>query len=108
MDLDQSGVLTVGLLVPCLITPCLSLPPGVVSHRSSLAPQGHYIRAVPMKHMVNKAYTRWVAANLISGHLVHAGNHRHPIGFESLFDQYFHSLLTCDFLFAREHTGEAR
>ena len=30
-----------------------------------------------MQHMVNKAYTRWVAANLISGHLVHAGNHRH-------------------------------
>ena len=23
------------------------------------------------------AYTRWVAANLISGHLVNAGNHRH-------------------------------
>ena len=30
-----------------------------------------------MQHMVNKAYTRWVAANLISGHLVHASNHRH-------------------------------
>ena len=30
-----------------------------------------------MQHMINKAYTRWVAANLISGHLVHAGNHRH-------------------------------
>ena len=30
-----------------------------------------------MQHLVNKAYTRWVAANLISGHLVHAGNHRH-------------------------------
>ena len=78
MGLDQSGVLTVGSLVPkredtpCFITPCLSFPPGVVSHRSSLAPQGHYIRAVPMQHMVNKAYTRWVAANLISGHLVHA------------------------------------
>ena len=27
-----------------------------------------------MQHMVNKAYTRWVTANLISGHLVHAGN----------------------------------
>ena len=35
----------------------LSSPPGVVSHRSSLAPQGHYIRAVPMQHVVNKAYT---------------------------------------------------
>ena len=30
-----------------------------------------------MQHMANKAYTRWVAAKLISGHLVHAGNHRH-------------------------------
>ena len=27
-----------------------------------------------MQHMVNKAYTRWVAANLISDHVVHAGN----------------------------------
>ena len=27
--------------------------------------------------MVNKAHSRCVAANLISGHLVHAGNHRH-------------------------------
>ena len=33
-----------------------------------------------MQHMVNKAHTRWVAANLISGHLVHAGNHRHATG----------------------------
>ena len=30
-----------------------------------------------MHHMVNKAHTRWVAANLIRGHLAHAGNHRH-------------------------------
>ena len=30
-----------------------------------------------MQHMVNKAHTRWVAANLISGHLANAGNHRH-------------------------------
>ena len=30
-----------------------------------------------MQHMVNKAYTRWVTAILISGHLAHAGNHRH-------------------------------
>ena len=30
-----------------------------------------------MHHMVSKAHTCWVAANLISGHLVHAGNHRH-------------------------------
>ena len=30
-----------------------------------------------MQHMVNKAYTRWVAANLITGHVAPAGNHRH-------------------------------
>ena len=30
-----------------------------------------------MQHVVNKVHTRWVAANLISGHLIHAGNHRH-------------------------------
>ena len=30
-----------------------------------------------MHHMVNKAETPWVAAHLISGHLAHAGNHRH-------------------------------
>ena len=30
-----------------------------------------------MAHMVNKANTCWLAANLISGHLAHAGNHRH-------------------------------
>ena len=49
----------------------------IASHRSSLAPQGPNIRAGPMAHMVNKANTRWVAANLPSGHLAHAGNHRH-------------------------------
>ena len=30
-----------------------------------------------MAHMVNKANTRWLAANLIRGHLGHAGDHRH-------------------------------
>ena len=30
-----------------------------------------------MQHMVNKAHTRWAAANLISSHLPRAGNHRH-------------------------------
>ena len=30
-----------------------------------------------MQHMVNKAHPRGVAANLISGHVAHAGNHRH-------------------------------
>ena len=32
-----------------------------------------------MQHTVNKAHSRWVAANLISGHLAHASNHRHGI-----------------------------
>ena len=84
MGLDQSGVLTVGSLVSkegrhtlphntlLVIPPWCSKPPF-----STLAPQGHYIRAVPMQSMVNKAYTRWVAAILISGHLAHTGNHRH-------------------------------
>ena len=30
-----------------------------------------------MQHMVNKAHTHWVAANLISGHLARAVNHSH-------------------------------
>ena len=30
-----------------------------------------------MQHVVYKAHTCWTAANLIRGHLVHAGNHRH-------------------------------
>ena len=83
MGLDNSGVLTVNTLVPkegghtLLHNTLLVIRPRVVSHRSSLAPQGAYIRAVPMQHMVNKAHPRWVAANLISGHLAHAGNHRH-------------------------------
>ena len=46
-----------------------------------------------MQHMVNKAYTRWVAANLISGQLVHAGNHRH--GFAAGLVQYS----TCNVLY---------
>ena len=83
MGLDQSGVLTVGTLVPkegghtlphktlLVIPPWSRKPPPIV--RSP----GHYIRAVPMQHMVNKAHTRWVAANLIRGHLAYAGNHRH-------------------------------
>ena len=66
-----------GVDTPCFITPRLSFPPRVLSHHSSLAPQGHYIRAVPMQHMVNRAHTRVVAANLLSDHLAQAGNHRH-------------------------------
>ena len=30
-----------------------------------------------MQHLVKEAHTRWGAANLISGYLVHATNHRH-------------------------------
>ena len=30
-----------------------------------------------MQHMVTKADTRWMAANLLSGNLAHTGNHRH-------------------------------
>ena len=83
MGLDQTGVLTVGSLVfkegrhTLPHNTLLVIPPWCSSNHSSLAPQGHYIRAFPMQHMVNKAYTRWVAAILISGHLAHAGNHRH-------------------------------
>ena len=82
MGLDQLGVLTVGTPAPreCMhtlcSTPCLSFSPGLGSHRSSVAPQGHDIRAYSMQHVVNNADTRWVAANLTSGHMVHAGNHR--------------------------------
>ena len=83
MGLDQLGVLTVGTLfpkeggTPCFTAPCLSFAPRIRSHRPSLAFQGHIILAYPMQHMVNKAHTRWVAANLISSHLTHDGNHRH-------------------------------
>ena len=83
MGLDQLGVLTSGTLVPkevvhsLFLTPCLPYLPGLRSNRSSLAPQGHHIRAYPMQHVVNRALTRWVAANLISGNLAHAGNHMH-------------------------------
>ena len=30
-----------------------------------------------MQHVVNRAFSRWVAVDLISGHLAHAANHRH-------------------------------
>ena len=30
-----------------------------------------------MQHVVNKALAPWVAANPISAHLAHTGNHRH-------------------------------
>ena len=83
MGLDQSGVLTVGSLVPkegrhtLPHNTLLVIPPWCRKPPFSLAHQGHYIRAAPMQHMVNKANTRWVAAILISGHLAHAGNQRH-------------------------------
>ena len=62
---------------PSYSTPSLPFPPGLGSHRSSLAPQGHHVRAYPMQHVVSKSLTRWVAANLISSYFVHAGNHKH-------------------------------
>ena len=83
MGLDQSGVLTVGLLVPkegrhtLLHNTLLVIPPWCSKPPFFVRSPRYYIRAVPMQHMVNKAYTRWVAAILISGHLAHAGNHRH-------------------------------
>ena len=61
MGLDQSEVLTVGSLVPkegrhilphntlLVVPPWCSKPPFI------LRSQGHYVRAVPMQHMVNKA-----------------------------------------------------
>ena len=30
-----------------------------------------------MQHVISKALTRWMAANLISRHLAHAGNDSH-------------------------------
>ena len=47
-----------------------------------------------MQHVVNKAYTRWVAAILISGHLAHAGNCNisvdlQPLGGLSFFRKSF-------------------
>ena len=78
MGLDQLGVLTVGTLVPkegmhtLPSTPCLPFSSDLGSQRSSFAPQGHHIRAYFMQTVVNKALTRWVAANL-----AHNGNHSH-------------------------------
>ena len=79
MGLDQLRVLTVlkAGMHTLSSTPSLPFPPGIGSHRSSLAPEGHHIRAYPMQHVVNKAATCWGAANLISGHLVHALYQRH-------------------------------
>ena len=37
-----------------------------------------------MQHVVNQAHTPWLAAKLISGHLVDAGNHRHGIAGHNL------------------------
>ena len=34
--------------------------------------------------MVDKAHTRWMAANLNSGNLVHAGNHRRSTAGQNL------------------------
>ena len=76
MGLDQLGVLTVGTLVPkegghtlfdstlLIIPPWCSKPPLFVGSPS------YNIRTDAMQHVVNKAHIRWVAANLISGHLI--------------------------------------
>ena len=85
MGLDQLGVLSVGTPVPkegmhtFSSTPSLPFPHGLRSHRSLLIPESHHIRAYAMQHVVNKAFTCWVAANLISGHLPHPSTHRHGI-----------------------------
>ena len=83
MGLDQSGVLTVGSLVPkegrhtlphntlLVIPPWCSKPPFFVGSPRSLH-QGS-----PHATHGQQAYTRWVAAILISGHLAHAANHWH-------------------------------
>ena len=82
MSLDYLGVLTVGTLVPkggghtLPSTPCLPFPPGLGSHRSLLAPGGHQFGAYPMQHVLNRALTSRMAADLISGHPDDAGNHR--------------------------------
>ena len=56
----------------CVIPPWSKKPPSFVG-----SPKGHTMRAVPMHRMVNKAHAYWVAANLISGHLIHTANHKH-------------------------------
>ena len=54
-----------------------------------------------MQHMVNKAHTRWVAAILISGHLAHAGNHRHGSAGHRLTQGDYFRFLRWDIVSAR-------
>ena len=83
MGLDQLGVLTVGKLVPkqgvhtLLHSTLLVIPPWSREPSLLVGTPRSNIRAYPMQHVVNKAHTCWVAANLKSGYLVHAGNHKH-------------------------------
>ena len=37
-----------------------------------------------MQDVANKAHTPWVAVKLISGHLVHTGNHKHGTAGQNL------------------------
>ena len=54
-----------------VISPWSRKPPFFVCSQKSLH-QGSF-----MQHMINKAHTRWVAANLINRDLAHASNHKH-------------------------------
>ena len=82
--MDQLGVLTVGTLVPkegqhtLLYITLLAFPPWYrklpfIAGSPKVITLGHIL----MQHVVNKALTHQLVANMISGHLVHAGNHRH-------------------------------
>ena len=83
MGLNQLGFITVGTLVSeeaghtslhntlLVILPWSGKPP------LFFGPHGQQIKAYRMQPVVKKAITRWIAANLISGHLAHAGKHRH-------------------------------
>ena len=81
MGLDQSGVLTVGTLVPkegghtLLHSTLLVSPPW--SRKPPLFVGSPMLMALGQHHMVNKANICWVAANPTSGHPAHASNHRY-------------------------------
>ena len=83
MGLDQSGVLTVGTLVPkeggqtLLHNTLPVIPPWSKQPALCVGSPRSLHQGSSRQHMVNKVHARWVAANLISGHLAHAGNHRY-------------------------------
>ena len=62
-----------------------------------------YLNAEGIQHSFVPSSVTADAYILIRVHLL-----RCSIGLEPLFNQHFHSLLTRDFLIARERTGEAR